>query len=144
MQGNCLPLGTTRKPTGSASGNSLISTPSHSPSPSTMSTRMPPILTLQSSQAAEESISRGTRRDYKPYWIKTLEKIHKEAREEMERNSTPQSVRRHPQLMAGLDRKTGSNLVKLENENNIPEHGEGHPKTLAADKVAEWRQLRAG
>ena len=45
-----LPLGTTRKPTGSASGKSLTSTPSRSSSPSTVSTRIPLILTLQSSK----------------------------------------------------------------------------------------------
>ena len=49
-------------------------------------------------KAAKESIPRGRRHDYKPYWNNTLEKIHKElseAREEMERNPTPQNVRRH-------------------------------------------------
>ena len=52
-------------------------------------------------KAAKESIPRSRRHDYKPHWNKTLEKIHKErseAREEMERNPTPQNVRRHFQL----------------------------------------------
>ena len=44
------PAGTTRRQTGSASGNSLTSTPSRSPSPNTVSTRMPPTSTLQSSK----------------------------------------------------------------------------------------------
>ena len=58
-------------------------------------------------KAAKESIPRGRRHDYKPYWNKTLEKIHKElseAREEMERNPTPQNVSRHSQMKTGLDR----------------------------------------
>ena len=42
--------GTTRRQTGSASGNSLTSTPSRSPSQNTVSTRMPPTSTLQSSK----------------------------------------------------------------------------------------------
>ena len=46
---NC-PTETTRKPNGNTSGNSLISTSSQSPSPSTVWTRIPPILTLQSSK----------------------------------------------------------------------------------------------
>ena len=42
-------------------------------------------------KAAKEPISRGRRRYCKPYWNKTLKKIHKElseAREEMDRNPT--------------------------------------------------------
>ena len=106
MQEKCPQAGTTRRQTGSASGNSLTSTPSRSPSPNTVSTRMPPTSTLQSS--AKESIPRGRRHDYKPYWNNTLEKIHKElseAREEMERNPTPQNVRRHSQLKVDLDKE---------------------------------------
>ena len=59
-------------------------------------------------KAAKESIPRDRRHDYKPYWNNTLEKIHKElseAREEMERNPTPQNVRRHSQLKADLDKE---------------------------------------
>ena len=59
-------------------------------------------------KAAKESIPRGRRHDYKPYWNNTLEKIHKElseAREEMERNPTPQNVRRHSQLKVDLDKE---------------------------------------
>ena len=59
-------------------------------------------------KAAKESIPRGRRHDYKPYWNNTLENIHKElseAREEMERNPTPQNVRRHSQLKADLDKE---------------------------------------
>ena len=59
-------------------------------------------------KAARESIPRGRRHDYKPYWNNTLEKIHKElseAREEMERNPTPQNVRRHSQLKVDLDKE---------------------------------------
>ena len=59
-------------------------------------------------KAANESIPRGRRQDYKPYWNNTLEKIHKElseAREEMEKNPTPQNVRRHSQLKADLDKE---------------------------------------
>ena len=74
-------------------------------------------------KAAKKSILRGRPHDYKPYWNKILEKIYKglrEAREEMERKSTPQNVSRHSKLKVDLDRKTGSNPVKLENENSIP------------------------
>ena len=59
-------------------------------------------------KAAKESIPRGRWHDYKPYWNNTLEKIHKElseAREEMERNPTPQNVRRHSQLKVDLDKE---------------------------------------
>ena len=59
-------------------------------------------------KASKESIPRGRRHDYKPYWNNTLEKIHKElseAREEMERNPTPQNVRRHSQLKVDLDKE---------------------------------------
>ena len=59
-------------------------------------------------KAAKESIPRGRRHDYKPYWNNTLEKIHKElseAREEMERNPTQQNVRRHSQLKVDLDKE---------------------------------------
>ena len=59
-------------------------------------------------KAAKESIQRGRRHDYKPYWNNTLEKTHKElseAREEMERNPTPQNVRRHSQLKVDLDKE---------------------------------------
>ena len=84
-----------------------------------------------------------------------MEKIHKElseAREEMERNPTPQNVRRHSQLKVDLDKKqkkkkkkkTDTNPGKLENKNSLPQHGERLPKTLVADKVTEWRQLRVG
>ena len=59
-----------------------------------------------------------------PYWNNTLEKIHKElseAREEMERNPTPQNVRRHSQLKVDLDKeKTDTNPGKLESKNSIP------------------------
>ena len=40
--------------------------------------------------------------------------------------------------------KADTNPSKLENKNSIPQHGERLPKTLAADKVTEWKQLRAG
>ena len=59
-------------------------------------------------KATKESIPRGRWHDYKPYWNNTLEKIHKElseAREEMERNPTPQNVRRHSQLKVDLDKE---------------------------------------
>ena len=59
-------------------------------------------------KAAKESFPRGIRHDYKPYWNNTLEKIHKElseSREEMERNPTPQNVRRHFQLKVDLDKE---------------------------------------
>ena len=59
-------------------------------------------------KAAKESIPRGRRHDYKPYWNNILEKIHKElseAREEMERNPAPQNVRRHSQLKVDLDKE---------------------------------------
>ena len=59
-------------------------------------------------KAAKKSIPRGRRHDYKSYWNSTLEKIHKElseAREEMERNPTPQNVRRHSQLKVDLDKE---------------------------------------
>ena len=59
-------------------------------------------------KAVKESIPRGRQHDYKPYWNNTLEKIHKklsEAREEMERNPTPQNVRRHSQLKVDLDKE---------------------------------------
>ena len=93
-------------------------------------------------KAAKESIPRGRRHDYKPYWNNTFEKIHKElseAREEMERNPTPQNVRRHSQLKVDLDKEK-----QAQTQASIPQHGEVRPKTLAADKVTEWRQLRAG
>ena len=76
MQESCFPLGYTRRQTGRASGNLLTSTPSQSPSPSTVSTRMHPVLTAQ---------------------------VHKElsmAQKKMERNPTPYNVRRHSQLKA--------------------------------------------
>ena len=50
---NCLPV-----ETGNASGNSMTSTPSRSPSRSTVLTRMPPILTLQSSKQ-QKSLFQG-------------------------------------------------------------------------------------
>ena len=59
-------------------------------------------------KAAKESIPRGRWHDYKPYWNNTSEKIHKElseAREEMERNPTPQNVRGHSQLKVDLDKE---------------------------------------
>ena len=59
-------------------------------------------------KAVKESIPRGIRHDYKPYWNNTLEKIHKElseAREEMERNPTLQNVRRHSQLKVDRDKE---------------------------------------
>ena len=59
-------------------------------------------------KAVKESIPRGRLHDYKPYWNNTLEKIHEElseAREEMERNPTPQNVRRHSQLKVDLDKE---------------------------------------
>ena len=59
-------------------------------------------------KAAKESIPRGRQHDYKPYWNNTRGKIHKElseAREEMERNPTPQHVRRHSQLKVDLDKE---------------------------------------
>ena len=76
-----------------------------------------------------------------------LEKIHKElseARQEMERNPTPKSEKTLPAEGWSRRRKTDTNPGKLENKNSIPQHGERLSKTLAADKVAEWRQLRAG
>ena len=62
-------------------------------------------------KAAKKSIPRGRRHDYKPYWNNTLEKIHKElgeAREEMERNPTPQKARRHSQLKVDLNKENQS------------------------------------
>ena len=59
----------------------------------------------------------------------------------------PNSTEREKTLPAegwSRQRKTDTNPGKLENKNSIPQHGERLPKTLAADKVAEWRQLRAG
>ena len=59
-------------------------------------------------KAAKESIPRGRRHDYKPYWNNTLEKIHKElseAREEIERNPTPQNVGKHSLLKVDLDQE---------------------------------------
>ena len=59
-------------------------------------------------KAAKESVPRGRRHEYKPYWNNALEKIHKELREarvEMERNPTPQNVRRDSQLKVDLDKE---------------------------------------
>ena len=99
-------------------------------------------------KATKESIPRGRWHDYKPYWNSTLEKIHKElseAREEMgEKPNSTECEKTLPAEGWSRQRKTDTNPGKLENKNSIPQHGERLPKTLAADKVAEWRQLRAG
>ena len=99
-------------------------------------------------KASKESIPRGRRHDYKPYWNNTLEKIHKElneAREEMERNPTPQNVRRHSQLKVDLDKEKQTQIqASLKTKTASLSMERVLPKTLAANKVAEWRQLRAG
>ena len=99
-------------------------------------------------KAAKESIPRGRRHDYKPYWNNTLEKSHKElseAREEMERNPTPQNARRHSQLKVDLDKeKQTQNQASWNTKTASLNMERDSQKTLAADKVAEWRQLRAG
>ena len=51
--------------------------------------------------AAKRSIPRGFRKDYKPYWSKTLASLHQqlsEARECMEQNPTAETTARHNQL----------------------------------------------
>ena len=55
-------------------------------------------LTLHILNAAKKSIPRGFRKDYKPYWSKTLETKHQElttAREEMENNPTTYATTKH-------------------------------------------------
>ena len=106
MQEKCPPAGITRRQTGSASGDSLTSTPSRSPSYSVNENASNFNSAVR--KVAKESIPRGIRHDYKPYWNNTFEKIHKElseAREDMERNPTPQNVRRHSQLKVDLDKE---------------------------------------
>ena len=98
-------------------------------------------------KTAKESIPRGRQHDYKPYWNNTFEKIHKElseAREEMERNPTPQNVRRHSQLKVDLDKEKQTQTQASWKTKTASLNMERLPKTLAADKVAEWRQLRVG
>lgn len=51
--------------------------------------------------AAKKSIPRGFRKDYKPYWSKTLASLHQqlsEARENMEKNPCAETTTRHNQL----------------------------------------------
>ena len=58
-------------------------------------------LTNEILEAAKKSIPRGFRKDYKPYWSKTLASLHQElseAREHMEQNPCVETTTRHNQL----------------------------------------------
>ena len=109
MQEKCPPAGTTRRQTGGERFREVtdiytksITFSKHSVNKNAFNFNSAVL------KAAKESIPRGRRHDYKPYWNNTLEKIHKElseAREKMERNPTPQNVRKHSQLKVDLDQE---------------------------------------
>lgn len=57
-------------------------------------------------KAAQQSIPRGKRRDYKPYWSDTLQQLHSDldlAREIMEQNPTPDNIQHHRNIKETFD-----------------------------------------
>ena len=59
------------------------------------------LLTSAILESAKKAIPRGFRKDYKPYWSKTLANLHQklsEARESMEQDPSAETVTRHNEL----------------------------------------------
>ena len=101
-------------------------------------------------KAAKESIPRGRRNNYKPYWNKTLRRFTRswvrqerkwgetqlhtmwEGTPSWRLNQTKREREKKVQTQSSWKTKTASPNMKR------------HPKTLAGDNVVKWRQLRAG
>lgn len=66
-------------------------------------------------QAAKETIPRGKRWNYKPYWSKEVQALHSElsnARKEMEQNPTPEVISKHNKIKEDFNKQKTTELRK--------------------------------
>ena len=70
-------------------------------------------------EAAKQSIPRGKRRHYRPYWSDTLEQLHEKldsAREDMEQSPTPENIQRHHSARESFNQQKKAETQRSWNE----------------------------
>ena len=88
-------------------------------------------------QAAKRAIPRGWRKNYKHYWSRNLQKLHDQltsAREQLERNPTPETTRVHNQARSTFDNAKINETRKAWQEKTSSLNMENDTTKLETDK----------